>query len=107
MQEIHKTNQQPEQLTPRDLVSAFAYRLLLWPGAVTDPDFTYLGDCQFELSGADGIVRSSQVEQEEKTKPGQAVDCIWTIKATPKAKEKKTLVKKKHLKNNSFCSEVR
>jgi hypothetical protein len=43
-------------------------------------------DCQFELSGADGIVRSSQVEQEEKTKPGQAVDCIWTIKATPKAK---------------------
>lgn len=43
-------------------------------------------DCQFELSGADGIVRSSQVEQEEKTKPGQAVDCIWTIKATPNAK---------------------
>uniref|UniRef100_A0ABI7W7E6 CUB domain-containing protein n=1 Tax=Felis catus TaxID=9685 RepID=A0ABI7W7E6_FELCA len=60
---------------------------------IPDPDFTYLGgilnpipDCQFELSGADGIVRSSQVEQEEKTKPGQAVDCIWTIKATPKAK---------------------
>ncbi|XP_075796326.1 neuropilin and tolloid-like protein 2 isoform X7 [Pelodiscus sinensis] len=58
-----------------------------------DPDFTYLGgilnpipDCQFELSGADGIVRSSQVEQEEKTKPGQAIDCIWTIKATPNAK---------------------
>lgn len=43
-------------------------------------------DCQFELSGADGIVRSSQVEQEGKTKPGQAVDCIWTIKATPNAK---------------------
>ncbi|XP_016003124.1 neuropilin and tolloid-like protein 2 isoform X1 [Rousettus aegyptiacus] len=60
---------------------------------IPDPDFTYLGgilnpipDCQFELSGADGIVRSSQVEQEEKTKPGQAVDCIWTIRATPKAK---------------------
>ncbi|XP_053256210.1 neuropilin and tolloid-like protein 2 isoform X1 [Podarcis raffonei] len=60
---------------------------------IPDPDFTYLGgilnpipDCQFELSGADGIVRSSQVEQEEKTKPGQAVDCIWTIKATPNAK---------------------
>ncbi|XP_057391061.1 neuropilin and tolloid-like protein 2 isoform X1 [Balaenoptera acutorostrata] len=60
---------------------------------IPDPDFTYLGgilnpipDCQFELSGADGIIRSSQVEQEEKTKPGQAVDCIWTIKATPKAK---------------------
>ncbi|CAN8186668.1 unnamed protein product [Coccothraustes coccothraustes] len=60
---------------------------------IPDPDFTYLGgilnpipDCQFELSGADGIVRSSQVEQEGKTKPGQAVDCIWTIKATPNAK---------------------
>ncbi|XP_073163846.1 neuropilin and tolloid-like protein 2 isoform X2 [Lepidochelys kempii] len=53
---------------------------------IPDPDFTYLGDCQFELSGADGIVRSSQVEQEEKTKPGQAIDCIWTIKATPNAK---------------------
>ncbi|XP_036202599.1 neuropilin and tolloid-like protein 2 isoform X1 [Myotis myotis] len=60
---------------------------------IPDPDFTYLGgilspipDCQFELSGADGVVRSSQVEQEEKTKPGQAVDCIWTIRATPRAK---------------------
>ncbi|KAK1330618.1 hypothetical protein QTO34_010814 [Cnephaeus nilssonii] len=60
---------------------------------IPDPDFTYLGgilnpipDCQFELSGADGIVRSSQVEQAEKTKPGQAVDCIWTIRATPRAK---------------------
>lgn len=45
-----------------------------------------LADCQFELSGADGVVRSSQVEQEEKTRPGQAVDCIWTIRATPRAK---------------------
>ncbi|XP_059569791.1 neuropilin and tolloid-like protein 2 isoform X2 [Alligator mississippiensis] len=48
--------------------------------------YSFIPDCQFELSGADGIVRSSQVEQEEKTKPGQAVDCIWTIKATPNAK---------------------
>ncbi|KAK7806249.1 hypothetical protein U0070_023864 [Myodes glareolus] len=48
--------------------------------------YSFIPDCQFELSGADGIIRSSQVEQEEKTKPGQAVDCIWTIKATPKAK---------------------
>uniref|UniRef100_A0A803JKD0 Neuropilin and tolloid-like 2 n=1 Tax=Xenopus tropicalis TaxID=8364 RepID=A0A803JKD0_XENTR len=60
---------------------------------IPDPDFSYLGgilspipDCQFELSGADGIIRSSQVEQEEKLKTGQALDCIWTIKATPKAK---------------------
>ncbi|MEE6500614.1 hypothetical protein FKM82_003850 [Ascaphus truei] len=60
---------------------------------IPDPDFSYLGgilspipDCQFELSGADGIIRSSQVEQEEKLKSGQAIDCIWTIKATPKSK---------------------
>lgn len=60
---------------------------------IPDPDFSYLGgilspipDCQFELSGPDGIIRSSQVEQGDKLKAGQAVDCIWTIKATPKAK---------------------
>ncbi|XP_060891129.1 neuropilin and tolloid-like protein 2 [Labrus mixtus] len=38
-------------------------------------------DCQFELSGADGMIRSSQVEEEYKVKPEQAVDCIWTIRA--------------------------
>ncbi|XP_077371888.1 neuropilin and tolloid-like protein 2 isoform X2 [Festucalex cinctus] len=38
-------------------------------------------DCQFELSGADGLIRSSQVEEEYKVKPDQAVDCIWTIRA--------------------------
>lgn len=38
-------------------------------------------DCQFELSGADGMIRSSQVEEENKVKPDQAVDCIWTIRA--------------------------
>uniref|UniRef100_A0A3Q3F7I7 Neuropilin (NRP) and tolloid (TLL)-like 2b n=1 Tax=Labrus bergylta TaxID=56723 RepID=A0A3Q3F7I7_9LABR len=38
-------------------------------------------DCQFELSGADGMIRSSQVEEEFKVKPEQAVDCIWTIRA--------------------------
>ncbi|XP_042196247.1 neuropilin and tolloid-like protein 2 isoform X2 [Callorhinchus milii] len=60
---------------------------------VPDPDFIYLGgilnpipDCQFELAGADGIIRSSQVEQEEKIKPGEAIDCIWTIRAPPTAK---------------------
>ncbi|KAL8194924.1 UNVERIFIED_CONTAM: Neuropilin and tolloid-like protein 2 [Gekko kuhli] len=57
--------------------------------------YSFIPDCQFELSGADGIVRSSQVEQEEKTKPGQAVDCIWTIKATPNAKALISLVKYK------------
>ncbi|TWW76427.1 Neuropilin and tolloid-like protein 2 [Takifugu flavidus] len=38
-------------------------------------------DCQFELSGADGLIRSSQVEEENKVKLDQAVDCIWTIRA--------------------------
>uniref|UniRef100_A0A665UUY8 Neuropilin (NRP) and tolloid (TLL)-like 2b n=1 Tax=Echeneis naucrates TaxID=173247 RepID=A0A665UUY8_ECHNA len=37
--------------------------------------------CQFELSGADGLIRSSQVEEEYKVRPDQAVDCIWTIRA--------------------------
>ncbi|RXM31608.1 Neuropilin and tolloid-like protein 2 [Acipenser ruthenus] len=62
---------------------------------VPDPDFTYLGgilnpipaDCQFELSGADGVIRSGQVEEDDKIKPGQAVDCIWTVRAPPKAKQ--------------------
>lgn len=38
-------------------------------------------DCQFELSGADGMIRSSQVDEDNKVKPDQAVDCIWTIRA--------------------------
>ncbi|XP_063765228.1 neuropilin and tolloid-like protein 2 isoform X2 [Eleginops maclovinus] len=38
-------------------------------------------DCQFELSGADGMIRSSQVDEEYKVKADQAVDCIWTIRA--------------------------
>ncbi|XP_034071609.1 neuropilin and tolloid-like protein 2 isoform X3 [Gymnodraco acuticeps] len=38
-------------------------------------------DCQFELSGADGLIRSSQVDEEYKVKADQAVDCIWTIRA--------------------------
>ncbi|TNN43019.1 Neuropilin and tolloid-like protein 2 [Liparis tanakae] len=38
-------------------------------------------DCQFELTGADGLIRSSQVEEDYKVKPDQAVDCIWTIRA--------------------------
>ncbi|XP_037538769.1 neuropilin and tolloid-like protein 2 [Nematolebias whitei] len=38
-------------------------------------------DCQFELVGFDGLIRSSQVEEDHKVKPDQAVDCIWTIQA--------------------------
>lgn len=45
-----------------------------------------ISDCQFEISGSDGFVRSSQVEEEEKVKPGEALDCIWTIRAPPHSK---------------------
>ncbi|KAM6961446.1 neuropilin and tolloid-like protein 2 [Aplochiton taeniatus] len=61
---------------------------------VADPEFhLHVGgllnpipDCQFELSGNDGMIRSSQVEEEYKVKAGQAVDCIWTIRAPPNYK---------------------
>ncbi|CAD7680306.1 unnamed protein product [Nyctereutes procyonoides] len=49
-----------------------------------NPDFTHLGGI---LNPSQIAMHSSQVEQEEKTKRGPAVDCIWTIKATPKAKQ--------------------
>uniref|UniRef100_A0A6Q2YMK5 CUB domain-containing protein n=1 Tax=Esox lucius TaxID=8010 RepID=A0A6Q2YMK5_ESOLU len=51
-------------------------------GGILNP----ISDCQFELGGADGMIRSSQVEEEEKVKPDQAVDCIWTIRAPPNFK---------------------
>ncbi|KAI7802559.1 neuropilin and tolloid-like protein 2 [Triplophysa rosa] len=59
-----------------------------------DPDFhLHVGgllnpipDCQFDLSGSDGIIRSSQVEEENKVKSGEAIDCIWTIRAPPMSK---------------------
>uniref|UniRef100_A0A3B5QH59 Neuropilin and tolloid like 2 n=1 Tax=Xiphophorus maculatus TaxID=8083 RepID=A0A3B5QH59_XIPMA len=61
---------------------------------VADPDFhLHVGgllnpipDCQFEIGGWDGIIRSSQVEEEERVKPGDALDCIWTIRAPPQSK---------------------
>lgn len=51
------------------------------------PHFVCLStDCQFEISGWDGIIHSSQVEEEERVKPGDALDCIWTIRAPPQSK---------------------
>lgn len=38
------------------------------------------------MSGSDGIIRSSQVEEENKVKSGEALDCIWTIRAPPMSK---------------------
>lgn len=43
-------------------------------------------DCQFEIGGYDGVIRSSQVEEEDKIKTGDALDCIWTIRAPPQSK---------------------
>ncbi|KAJ0056234.1 hypothetical protein NL108_004496, partial [Boleophthalmus pectinirostris] len=61
---------------------------------VADPDFhLHVGgllnpipDCQFEIGGSDGVIRSSQVDEEEKVKAGEALDCIWTIRAPPQSK---------------------
>ncbi|TRY56726.1 hypothetical protein DNTS_012988 [Danionella cerebrum] len=40
----------------------------------------------FEVSGSDGVIRSGQVEEEDKIKNGDALDCIWTIRAPPHSK---------------------
>ncbi|XP_016305541.1 neuropilin and tolloid-like protein 2 [Sinocyclocheilus anshuiensis] len=61
---------------------------------IADPDFhLHVGgllnpipDCQFEISGTDGVIHSSQVEEEDKVKNGDALDCIWTIRAPPQSK---------------------
>ncbi|XP_055776890.1 neuropilin and tolloid-like protein 2 isoform X1 [Salvelinus fontinalis] len=61
---------------------------------IADPDFhLHVGgllnpipDCQFEIGGYDGVIRSSQVEEEDKIKTGDALDCIWTIRAPPQSK---------------------
>ncbi|XDV18006.1 hypothetical protein PO909_023792 [Leuciscus waleckii] len=61
---------------------------------IADPDFhLHVGgllnpipDCQFEISGSDGVIRSSQVDEEDKIKNGDALDCIWTIRALPQSK---------------------
>ncbi|XP_031424591.1 neuropilin and tolloid-like protein 2 [Clupea harengus] len=60
---------------------------------IADPDFhLHVGgllnpipDCQFEVEGSDGVVRSSQVD-EDKIKMDEDLDCIWTIRAPPQSK---------------------
>lgn len=54
---------------------------------VSPPHFFCLSaECQFNVGGWDGIIRSSQVEEEKRVKPGDALDCIWTIKAPSQSK---------------------
>uniref|UniRef100_A0A3Q0QNN6 Neuropilin (NRP) and tolloid (TLL)-like 2b n=1 Tax=Amphilophus citrinellus TaxID=61819 RepID=A0A3Q0QNN6_AMPCI len=64
-------------------------------------------DCQFELSGADGVIRSSQVDEENKVKPDQAVDCIWTIRAPTKNRGYMPQTEKFPLSANSISYFVR
>ncbi|XP_028329147.1 neuropilin and tolloid-like protein 1 [Gouania willdenowi] len=57
-----------------------------------DPEFKELGVlpalpyCEFELSGSEGFVESTQIAKETRALQTEAVDCRWTIKAPPKSK---------------------
>lgn len=42
--------------------------------------------CEFELSGPEGFVESTQISREGQAKQTEAVDCRWYIKAPPRAK---------------------
>ncbi|XP_032826947.1 neuropilin and tolloid-like protein 1 isoform X2 [Petromyzon marinus] len=58
-----------------------------------DPDFSHMGSiihplpaCEFEVSGAEGILKSAQLETESKATANEAIDCFWTIRATPNSR---------------------
>ncbi len=55
------------------------------------------------MSGSDGIIRSSQVEEENKVKSGEALDCIWTIRAPPMSKVSNAALMK-HLFLSQICN---
>lgn len=42
--------------------------------------------CDFELSGAEGFVESSQISGEARVLHTEAVDCRWHIRAPPRSK---------------------
>lgn len=42
--------------------------------------------CDFELSGPEGFVESTQIAKEGKAQLTEAVDCRWYIRAPPRAK---------------------
>ncbi len=42
--------------------------------------------CDFELSGPEGFVESTQITAESRALQTEAVDCRWYIKAPPKAR---------------------
>ncbi|MED6263969.1 Neuropilin and tolloid-like protein 1 [Characodon lateralis] len=57
-----------------------------------DPEFEEIGElpvlpaCDFELSGPEGFVDSTQIAKEGKAQLTEAVDCRWYIKAPPRGK---------------------
>ncbi|MEQ2172091.1 hypothetical protein GOODEAATRI_017454, partial [Goodea atripinnis] len=46
----------------------------------------YQATCDFELSGPEGFVESTQIAKEGKAQLTEAVDCRWYIKAPPRGK---------------------
>lgn len=54
------------------------------------------------MSGSDGIIRSSQVEEENKVKSGEALDCIWTIRAPPMSKVRNAALMKHPFLSHRF-----
>lgn len=42
--------------------------------------------CDFELSGPEGFVESTQIAGESRALPTEAVDCRWYIKAPPRSR---------------------
>ncbi|PWA17394.1 hypothetical protein CCH79_00011381 [Gambusia affinis] len=63
-----------------------------------DPEFEEIGElpalpaCDFELSGPEGFVESTQIAKEGKAQLTEAVDCRWYIRAPPRAKSFSSLV---------------
>ncbi|XP_061792514.1 neuropilin and tolloid-like protein 1 [Nerophis lumbriciformis] len=57
-----------------------------------DPEFKGVGDlpalpfCEFDLSGPEGYVESTQIIREKRALQTEAVDCRWQIRAPPRAK---------------------
>lgn len=76
----------PSFLLSNPLFSSPSFFHCLLPHSLSLFSLFLSSDCQFEIGGWDGVIRSSQVEEEEKVKPGDALDCIWTIRAPPQSK---------------------
>ena len=52
-------------------------------------------DCDFEMSGPEGIVESIQISKESRAVDTQAVDCRWYIRAPPNSKVSSSKLRQK------------